>query len=124
PRAAVDPVADERNRRSELLGEPHADRCERIRRGARAFLRAAEMRGHHDGRAASEAIPNAGKGGADARVVGDRAMIVLWDVEIGPDEDAFAAYVDIAKAQEGHRSDFVVERQHRGGVDDLYRSSA
>jgi hypothetical protein len=41
---------------------------------------------------------------ANAGVVGDGQRIVLRDVEVGADEHAFAAQIEIGKAFEFHRS--------------------
>ncbi len=61
------------------------------------------MRCHHDGSAPRDAVADARQRRADARVVGDRAVIVLRHVEVGADEHALAVDVDIAEAQKRHR---------------------
>ena len=103
PLAAVDPVADQRNRQREQRRQPLCDRRQRVCRVPLAFGGAAEMRGHHDGSTPRDAVADARQRRADARVVGDRAVIVLRHVEVGADEHALAVHVDIAEAQERHR---------------------
>ena len=103
PRAAVDPVADQRHRYAEQLGQALADRRERVLRLPLAFVRAAEMRRDHHRGAAPERVPDRGYGRPDARVVGDVAGVVLRHVQVGADEHALAADVEIGEALEFHR---------------------
>ena len=59
PRAAVDPVAHERHRHAEQLGQALRDRRQRVLGLPLAFGRPAEMRGHHHRRAARERVADA-----------------------------------------------------------------
>src|SRR6202008_1966694 len=60
------------------------------------------MRGHHDRGALLQRELDAGHGGADARVVGDGAAVVLRHVQVGADEDALAAEFLVREALELH----------------------
>src|SRR5207237_925963 len=66
-----------------------------------ALGRAAEVGGDHHRGAALERQLDAGHRGADARVVGDAAVLDR-NVEVGADEDALAAQVDLRHALELH----------------------
>ena len=103
PCAAVDPVANQRHVVPEEFPQPLRDRCERILGLPFPFRRPAEVRGDHHGAPARERIADARQRRADARVVGDRAGIVLRDVEVGAYEHALAAHVDVGEAPEAHR---------------------
>ena len=82
------------------------DRRERIRRLELALGRAAQVRGHHHRRTGLQRHLDAGHGGADAGVLGDRAGVVLRDVEVGTDEDAPAGHAalgnQIGKSDDVH----------------------
>ena len=90
---AVDPVAHSGTSRPEQLARgacatgASESACAEL-----AFGRAAQVRGdHHRARRARARVADAGERGADARVFGDRAGVVLRHVEVGADEDALAA---------------------------------
>jgi hypothetical protein len=58
-------------------------------------LRPPQVRGEHEPRALAPKLLDRGKGGADARVVGDRPVLAERHVEVRPDEDALGADVEL-----------------------------
>ena len=101
---AVDPVLDQLDRLAEQFAHARGDRGERIRRLELTFGRTAEMRGHHDRCALLERETNARDRGADARVLGDGAAVVLRHVEIGADEHALVLEIEVGELLEFHWS--------------------
>ncbi len=53
------------------------------------------MAGEDEGGALIKQVIYRGEGGADALVVGDFLFITQGDIEVGPDEDFFALYLNI-----------------------------
>ena len=66
-------------------------RCQRVFGLELTLGRSAQVRRDHHRGAGVERHANARQRGADARVFGDGAAVVLRDVEVGSDEDALAA---------------------------------
>src|SRR5262249_28421080 len=60
------------------------------------------MRRHHHCRAGFERLLDCRQRGPDARVVGDGRGVVLRYVQVGADENAFAAEVELRHALELH----------------------
>ena len=102
PRAAVDPVANERDFDAQELGEARADRRQRIRGRPRPFGRPSQVRRDHHGGTACERVANGRHRCANPRVVGDRARVVLRHVQVGANEHALAAHVEVGQASKGH----------------------
>src|SRR5216683_231887 len=63
--------------------------------------RAAEVRRQHESRAPAERLPDAGKGGADARVVAD-PFGLRRNIEVDTHENPLAAQIDFGHFQNGH----------------------
>ena len=83
----------QRAREQFQLAQARCDRRERIF-GLEAALRGpAQVAGHHDGGPGVQGHADAGHRCAYARVLGDRTAGVLGDIEVGADEDPFAAYL-------------------------------
>jgi hypothetical protein len=61
------------------------------------------VRSHHHRGAAGERVADAGHRCANARIVGDRARVVLRDVQVRADEHPLSANVDVGKAAKVHR---------------------
>src|SRR5262249_21163261 len=99
---ASSPVGNQLDRKTQKLAQPLRNRLEGVFLIKRPLLWPAQMRGHHHGGALVERHADAGDGGADARVVGDLARVVLGDVEVGADEDALAAELLLRHALELH----------------------
>ena len=100
----ADTVGQERHRFLEQLGEFVGDRLERELRDDLA-VRAAEVAGEDDRGALFEGELDGREGRNDAGVVGDGTSgLVLRDVEVHADEDAFAGEVEVADGFElGHK---------------------
>lgn len=58
------------------------------------------MGGDHYGGPFVQRVLDTGESGADARVVGDREVIVLRDIQVGADEYTLAGDINICKAFE------------------------
>ena len=87
---SVDPVRAQRHVAAEQFTEARSHRRQRILGLEGAFGRPAQVRGHHHRRAGVERHADARHRGADARVFGDVAGVILRHVEVGADEDALA----------------------------------
>ena len=65
------------------------------------------MRGHHHRRPSVQSHLDARDGGANARVFGDVAVVVLRHVQVSADEDAFALELtfgdEVGEADDGER---------------------
>ena len=99
---AAHPVVLERHLAPEQLAQALRHRRERILGPELAFLRAAEMGGHHDRGPLLEREADARDGGANARVVGDAAGVVQRHVEVCADEDPLVPQVEVLHALEAH----------------------
>jgi hypothetical protein len=87
------------------LGQAHGHGLQRVLGLELAFGGAAQVRGDHDGRTGVQREADGGHAGADARVFGDAALLVLRHVEVGADEDALAfgaaLRAEVGEADEG-----------------------
>ena len=99
---AADPVAPERHLAPEQFAQAPGDGGERILRPELAFLGPPQVRGDHHRGAFLQREADARQRGADARVVGDGAGLVLRHIEIGADEDPLAAQLKLGHALEAH----------------------
>ena len=88
---AVDPVGLQRHLAAEQLGQALGHRRQRVLGLELALGGTAQVRGDHHRRAGVQRHADAGHRGADARVFGDVAGVVLRHVEVGADEHALAA---------------------------------
>src|SRR5207248_1677202 len=102
---AVHPVCNQRHLPPEELGEAPGDGRERVFGLELALRGTAEVRSDHHRGALLERVPDRRHRGADARVVGD-AAILERHVQIRADEYPFAAQVHVGHALELHRHYF------------------
>jgi len=86
----VHPVGNQRHSAAEQLAQAFGHRFEGVFGFELAFGGAAQVRGDHDSCACFERHANGRHAGADARVFGDLAIIVLRHVQVGADENTFA----------------------------------
>ena len=102
PRRVVDPVRDQRDVALEQSPQPFGDRLQRVLGLELSFGRAAEVRRDHHDRARLQRGLDRRHRRADARVVGDTAVIVLWHVEVGADEHPLVRERDVGHPEELH----------------------
>jgi hypothetical protein len=75
---------------AQQFGQARGHRGQRVFGLELALGRAAQVAGDHDGGTGVQRHADAGHAGADARVFGDVAGVVLRHVEVGADEHALA----------------------------------
>jgi hypothetical protein len=86
----VHPVGHQLHGLAQQFGQARGHRGQRVLGLEFALGRAAQVAGDHDGGTGVQRHADAGHAGADARVFGDVAGVVLRHVEVGADEHALA----------------------------------
>ena len=95
---AIDPVGHQRHGAAQQFLHARRHRRERVGGGEGTFGRAAQVRCHHHAGTGVQRHADGGHAGADARVFGDVARVVLRHVQVGTDENALAGHL-AARAQ-------------------------
>jgi hypothetical protein len=103
---AVDPVRAQRDLTAEQLAQPLRHRRQRIRGLEAPSVGRPRCDVTITAAPASSAMRMQGTEGADARVLGDLAGVVLRHVQVGADEDALAGHAalgnEVGKAKDVH----------------------